>query len=72
MKKFNFKCYPSGDLECFTFVVDKKTFTEITGYKPDRYDKSRFHKNLYDLHPNHFFDSEEWVSIEVTINKQHE
>lgn len=32
------KGIPSGDLECWVFLVDKKTFTEVTGKPPCKYD----------------------------------
>lgn len=33
---------PSGDAECWCFLVDKKTFTKVTGKPPAMYDVGRF------------------------------
>lgn len=32
---------PSGDSECWCFLVDKKTFTKVTGKPPDKHDVGR-------------------------------
>lgn len=35
------KGVPSGDGECWCFLVDKKTFIELTGKPPEEYDIGR-------------------------------
>ena len=52
---------PSGDCECWCFLVTKETFKSVTGKKPDRrWDVGRFAKKgspyRYMLYPNHLFD----------------
>lgn len=35
---------PSGDLECWCFLVDKETFDSVAGRKPTKLDVGRFAK----------------------------
>jgi len=42
--------YPSGDYEAFCFDVPKEVFIQLTGRKPDRFDKSYFNKKMYRLY----------------------
>lgn len=35
------KGIPSGDLECWCFLVDKRTFIQVTGKPPGKYDLGR-------------------------------
>lgn len=47
---------PSGDLECWCFLVDRKTFESVTGKKPERHNLGRFAKkgspHKYMLYPD--------------------
>ena len=56
---FEFEGIASGDYECFCWAVDAQTFERMTGCKPDRYAKSRFHKNKYNLYPGEFFNEKD-------------
>lgn len=55
------KGVPSGDLECWCFLVDKKTFTEIKGRAPGQFDVGhRIPKKSpyrYKLSPVDIFDT---------------
>lgn len=57
MKRVTFEGIPSGDIECFTWAVDRETFIRITGRDPDKYDRNRFHDDLYDLYPNQIIEA---------------
>ncbi|OPH61864.1 hypothetical protein BC351_01075 [Paenibacillus ferrarius] len=52
MKTFKFKGIKNGDHESFCFDVDKEDFINITGKKPNKYDKSFFNKGKYRIYPN--------------------
>lgn len=66
---------PSGDLECWCFLVTKETFKAVTGEDPDEeYDVGRFAKenspHRYMIYPHHLvgFDNRDKllrISIEV-------
>lgn len=54
------KGIPSGDLECWCFLVDKKTFEDIRGAAPQKYDVGRFSPKgspyRYMLYPGDLID----------------
>jgi len=51
---------PSGDLECWCFLVDRNTFINVTGRKPKQYNVGRFAKkgspHRYMLYPESLID----------------
>lgn len=52
------KGVPSGDLECWCFLVDKKTFIEVKGKEPEEWDVAPRAKApyRYRLYPGEIFD----------------
>jgi hypothetical protein len=53
------KGIPSGDGECWCFLVDKKTFMEVTGEAPKKWDLGRQRKGSpyrYMLNPATLID----------------
>lgn len=66
----------SGDLECWCFLVDLKTFKKVTGEKPGKWDVGRFAKKgspyRYMLYPNHLVGFEkDGKLIEIKIEVRH-
>ena len=57
-KKVEFIGTPSGDHECFCFDVNKKTFIQIVGKNPDKYDRSKFNKGKFRIYPQQLFGSD--------------
>ncbi|MET3209634.1 UNVERIFIED_CONTAM: hypothetical protein ABIC26_002581 [Paenibacillus sp. PvR008] len=55
-KQFIFNGYPSGDHEAFCFDVDKIVFKQITGRRPNKFNKAVFNKGLYMVYPNDLLD----------------
>ena len=78
MKSYIFEGIPSGDHECFTFAVDKKTFKLLMGNDPGKYDKSSFHKGLYNFYldkiltsiedPKDYSKEETKIKVHITID----
>lgn len=64
---------PSGDCECWCFLVTKETFKSVTGKKPDRrWDVGRFAKKgspyRYMLYPGHLIgydDKDKLVTLSI-------
>lgn len=50
MKTIKFRAILSGDHECFCFAVTRYRYKKITGKYPDKYAKSDFHKNKYNIY----------------------
>ena len=48
---------PSGDGECWCFLVDRETFKDITGKAPEEFDTHKGKgKYKYKLYPGHLID----------------
>lgn len=65
---------PSGDLECWCFLVDRKTFVNVTGRLPEKHDIGRFAakggKYKYMLYPNHFVPEDKGKPVVLAIESK--
>lgn len=63
---------PSGDSECWCFLVDKKTFTKVKGQPPDKLDVGRGAKKgckyRYMIYPDHLIPEAQGKLVAMSVD----
>lgn len=59
-KEYEFNGYLSGDYESFCWDVEKQDYLKYSSEEELEFEKSVFHKGMYQLYPDIFFDDNQF------------